>query len=56
MMTVLNADDMDLCVIAWTVSAYTVANLDDMLPRSTAVTEQQMASIPSDSGMWVKGK
>ena len=32
-MTVLNADDLDLCAAAWTVIAFTVANLEEMLPR-----------------------
>ncbi|KAK3699086.1 hypothetical protein QZH41_000609 [Actinostola sp. cb2023] len=32
-MTVLNADDLDLCAAAWAVIAYTVANMEEMLPR-----------------------
>lgn len=33
-MTVQDPDDMDLCAAVWTVVAYTVANLDEMLPRN----------------------
>jgi hypothetical protein len=33
-MTVLNADDLDLCAILWATVAYATANLDDLLPRS----------------------
>jgi hypothetical protein len=33
-MTVLDADDLDLCTILWATVALTVANLDDILPRS----------------------
>ena len=32
-MTVLNADDLDKNAILWATVAYTVANLDDILPR-----------------------
>ncbi|CAF1566194.1 unnamed protein product, partial [Didymodactylos carnosus] len=32
-MTVLNSTDMDLAAAVWTVHAYVVADLDDMLPR-----------------------
>ena len=32
-MTVLNADDLDKCAILWATVAYSVANLDDILPR-----------------------
>eukprot|EP01137_Pigoraptor_chileana_P032541 Opistho-2@22074 len=35
MMTVLNRSDMDLCTATWAVTAYTLASLDDMLPRDT---------------------
>ena len=31
--THLNADDLDLCAIVWTVVTYVVADLDEMLPR-----------------------
>jgi len=33
-MTVLNADDLDLCTILWTTVVYCVSNLDTMLPRA----------------------
>lgn len=33
-LTVLDADDLDLCTILWATIALTVANLDDLLPRS----------------------
>lgn len=33
-MTVQDPDAMDLCAAVWTVVAYTVANLDEMLPRN----------------------
>lgn len=32
--TVLNTDDVDLCAATWAVTAYSVANLDSLLPRS----------------------
>jgi len=32
-MTVLNPDDLDLAAVTWAVTALSVANLDDMLPR-----------------------
>jgi len=32
-MAVMDPDDMDSCVLAWTIAAYAVAQLDDMLPR-----------------------
>ena len=32
-MSVLDPDDMDLCAAVWTVVAYVVANMDNMLPR-----------------------
>ncbi|KAL6054335.1 Carboxypeptidase Q [Balamuthia mandrillaris] len=32
-MTVLDPDDMDLCSATWAVTAFVVADLDDMLPR-----------------------
>jgi carboxypeptidase Q len=32
-MTVLNSTDMDLAAAVWAVTAYVVADLDDMLPR-----------------------
>ena len=32
-MTVQDPDNMDLCAALWTVVAYTVANLENMLPR-----------------------
>jgi len=32
-MTVLNADDLDLCTLVWVTASYVVANLDDLLPR-----------------------
>ena len=32
-MTVQDPDAMDLCAAVWTVVAYTVADLDEMLPR-----------------------
>jgi len=32
-MTVLNADDLDLCTLVWVTASYVVANLDDPLPR-----------------------
>ena len=32
-MTVLNADDLDLCTLVWITASYVVANLDDLLPR-----------------------
>ncbi|KAG1675012.1 Carboxypeptidase Q [Nymphon striatum] len=33
MMTVENTKELDLCAAVWTVSAYMVADLEDMLPR-----------------------
>jgi len=33
-MTVLNADDLDHCTILWATVAYTVANMDTILPRT----------------------
>jgi len=32
-MTVLNPDDLDLGAVTWAVTALSVANLDDLLPR-----------------------
>jgi hypothetical protein len=32
-MTVLNTTDVDLCAAVWAVHAYTIANLDSLLPR-----------------------
>ena len=32
-MNVLDADDLDRCTILWATVAYTVANLDERLPR-----------------------
>jgi len=32
-MTVLDADDLDLCTLVWVTASYVVANLDDLLPR-----------------------
>jgi len=32
-MTVLNSDDLDLAAVTWAVTALSVANLDDLLPR-----------------------
>jgi len=32
-MTVLNADDLDLCTLVWVTASYVVANLDHLLPR-----------------------
>jgi carboxypeptidase Q len=33
-MTVLNADDLDMCTVIWATVAYVVASLDDLLPRT----------------------
>eukprot|EP01136_Pigoraptor_vietnamica_P025174 Opistho-1_new@6957 len=43
MITVLNRDYMDLCTATWAVTAYTLASLDDMLPRDKPST---MPSAP----------
>jgi len=32
-MTVLDKEQLDLCAAVWTVVAFTVADMDDMLPR-----------------------
>jgi len=36
MLGVLNPDDVDSCAATWTVTAFTVANLDKLLPRDPA--------------------
>ena len=33
MMTVFNADDLDLSTLVWVTASYVVANLDQLLPR-----------------------
>ena len=33
-MTVLDPHELDLCAALWTVVAYTLANIEDMLPRN----------------------
>lgn len=37
MMTVENPKELDLCAAVWAVSAYLVADLEDMLPRNNTV-------------------
>ena len=33
-MSVLNADDLDLCAILWAATTFSIADLDDLLPRN----------------------
>ena len=32
-MSMMDADQIDLCTITWTAATYVIANLQDMLPR-----------------------
>ena len=37
-MTVLDPDDLDLCTVVFATAAYSVASLDEILPRTGDVT------------------
>ena len=43
-MTVLNADDLDLCTLVWVTASYVVANLDQLLPRHDVPTPSVAAA------------
>eukprot|EP01065_Artemidia_motanka_P029752 TRINITY_DN35835_c0_g1_i1.p1 TRINITY_DN35835_c0_g1~~TRINITY_DN35835_c0_g1_i1.p1 ORF type:complete len:569 (+),score=216.06 TRINITY_DN35835_c0_g1_i1:66-1772(+) len=46
--SVVDPAQMDRCAAVWAVTAYAVANLDDMLPRDATPSKELIASLPRD--------
>ena len=50
-MSVLNADDLDLCTALWAVTVYSVASLDTLLPRDQSPVTSAALPVMSHPAM-----